>query len=136
MARRIAISRAMALASVRADFEASNLYGTSERNGWYVVYSYGSHWPLHAYNEELDMWFSNTDKYSTSTSRHFSQTQPRSSINITSEEMLHIIRKPLSEIRGINSNLDFAIRKNNDKKIVKRSAEPVLRGGELPEEDE
>jgi len=136
MARHISNSRAMALAAGRKDFVGSNLYGANERNGWYVVYSYGSHWPLHAYNKELEMWLSNADKYSTSTSRHFSQTQPRSSINITTAEMLHIIKKPLSALMGINSYVDFVIRKNNDKKRVKRSKEPALRGGELPEEDE
>ena len=40
----------------------------------YVVYSYGRHWPL--YINWNGVWFSNTDKYSRTTTKHASQTHP------------------------------------------------------------
>lgn len=43
----------------------------------YVVYSYGRHWPMHLYHEPTDTWYENRDKYSRTTSKHHSQTRPR-----------------------------------------------------------
>lgn len=40
----------------------------------YVVYSYGRSWPL--YINWNGVWFSNTDKYSRTTTKHASQTHP------------------------------------------------------------
>ena len=40
----------------------------------YVVYSYGSHFPLYAYHEGL--WYGNSDKYSVTTSRHRTYAHP------------------------------------------------------------
>ena len=36
----------------------------------YVAYSYGFHYPMCAYDYQLDQWFFNEDKYSPTTSRH------------------------------------------------------------------
>ena len=41
---------------------------------WYVVYSYGAHWPLFVYANGC--WFENEDKYSVSTSKHHTQCHP------------------------------------------------------------
>lgn len=40
----------------------------------YVVYSYGRHWPLWA--NWKGVWFGNTDKFSRTTTKHYSQTHP------------------------------------------------------------
>jgi hypothetical protein len=51
------------------------LYGT-----WtgrlYVVFSYGSHWPLFIYDSETSTWFENSSRHSVTTSRHRSQARP------------------------------------------------------------
>lgn len=36
----------------------------------YVVYSYGKHFPVAAFGEDLGGWAVNTDRYSPTTSRH------------------------------------------------------------------
>lgn len=46
----------------------------------YVVYSYGTHFPMYVW--ENGVWYGNGDKYSVTTSRHQSQCRPVSS-NIT-----------------------------------------------------
>jgi hypothetical protein len=43
-------------------------------NGFYVVYSYNRDWPLWVNWEGI--WFSNKDKISRTTSKHYSQTCP------------------------------------------------------------
>ena len=133
MATRIPNSRARPFVETRAEFEGSNLYGQWLYDGiWYVVFSYGSHWPLHAYSEELDAWFSNEDKYSVSTSKHKSQTWPRFSYDLSVEHMRYIIGKRVSQIREIP--IIDSLRKERAK-TVKRSAEPRLRGGVTLQED-
>ena len=55
-------------------FEGSNTWGENKRNGTYVVYSYGAHFPIFIYAEGV--WFENEDRYSVSTSRQQSQCRP------------------------------------------------------------
>jgi len=59
----------------RLPFQGSNLWGE-----WvdvvYVVYSYGKHFPLWVYDPETEQWFGNADRYSVSTSKHRTQSQP------------------------------------------------------------
>lgn len=43
----------------------------------YVVYSYGDHWPLHIWDDTSQCWYSNTDKYGPTTSKHATQSHPR-----------------------------------------------------------
>lgn len=42
----------------------------------YVVYSYGTHFPMYIYLPHQDQWFGNSDKYSRTTSSHQSQANP------------------------------------------------------------
>jgi len=42
----------------------------------YVVYSYGSHWPMFVYDGEVKKWCENSDKYSVSTSKQHTQLHP------------------------------------------------------------
>lgn len=42
----------------------------------YVVYSYGTHFPMYIYDKQMGQWLGNKDKYSQSTTRHQSQTRP------------------------------------------------------------
>lgn len=45
--------------------------------GLYVVYSYGKHYPMFAYDLETDQWFINGSKYSPTTSKQSSMLRPR-----------------------------------------------------------
>jgi len=56
-------------------FVASHMWG-EWLNDRYVVFSYGAHWPLFIYEQATDTWYANRDKYSQSTSRHYSQANP------------------------------------------------------------
>jgi len=66
----------------REPFKASNTFGQWVTEGLYVVYSYGYHFPMYAYDADNHMWFENTDKFSRSTSKQQSQLRPdtRSSV--------------------------------------------------------
>lgn len=46
----------------------------------YVVYSYGYHFPMYAYDFEHGKWLGNKDKYSRTTSKHQSQARPSEQI--------------------------------------------------------
>lgn len=56
-------------------FERS--YKDPYKAGLYVVYSYGSHYPMFAYDLETDQWFINSDKYSVTTSKQSSMLRPK-----------------------------------------------------------
>lgn len=45
-------------------------------NDLYVVYSYGSHFPMYVYDGISCEWFGNSDKYSVTTSRHQTAARP------------------------------------------------------------
>lgn len=42
----------------------------------YVIYSYGSHFPMYVYDETSGEWLGNKDKYSRTTSSHQSKYRP------------------------------------------------------------
>lgn len=55
------------------------MYGTPKSaygDKWYVVYSYGDHWPMYIKDMVADHWYANKDKASRTTSRHASQACP------------------------------------------------------------
>lgn len=68
--------------------------GTGEtdrmRKALYVVYSYGSHHPLYVYERSTGKWYRNTEKYSSTTSRHLTQAHPGVECEdiATTEEMM------------------------------------------------
>lgn len=76
----------------RKPFKANNLFGVIEGN-LYVVYSYGHHWPLFVCDMNNNQWYENTDKYSVSTSKHKSQSNPHVNavIPMTVKEMQKFI---------------------------------------------
>lgn len=58
------------MAARRVKFIANSFYGQWEGDGtreWYVVYSYGGHWPMFVWDER---WFEISERYSATTSRH------------------------------------------------------------------
>jgi hypothetical protein len=72
---RVANAKCRTKVQLRQPFKGSNLWGE-----WvgsvYAVYSYGRHFPLWVYDPETEQWFGNADRYSVSTSKHRTQSQP------------------------------------------------------------
>ena len=60
----------------------------------YVVYSYGTHFPIYMYDHKTEMWFGNSDRYSPTTSRHRSLARPQveGMYMVTSTDLSDIIR--------------------------------------------
>ena len=48
----------------------------NEVDDFYVVYSYGEHFPIYVYDHQCEMWFGNDDKYSPTTSKHQTMARP------------------------------------------------------------
>jgi hypothetical protein len=64
----------------KQEFEGSNLYGETLCSqglpAIYVVYSYGTHFPMYIYEYLTESWYGNNDKRSRSTTKHQSQCSP------------------------------------------------------------
>lgn len=79
-------SNATARALVQAcrEFDGNNTYGRIVRANrgedneekMFVVYSYGTHYPMYIYHEPTGTWYENHTKYSRSTSKQRSQLHP------------------------------------------------------------
>lgn len=81
-------------------FKNSNgqLFGRWETPTLFVVYSYGEHWPLFAWDGQTNEWLENYDKYSVTTSRHRTYAHPLADTNQMSRTMLkHIMTNRISE---------------------------------------
>lgn len=62
-------------------FTGNNIYGRwdSDNAGVhrrYIVYSYGTHFPMYIWDEDTGLWYGNSDRYSCTTSRHQSACAP------------------------------------------------------------
>ena len=59
----------------------------------YVVFSYGSHFPMYIYDAREQKWIGNKDKYSRSTTRHQSQGRPSGEIHVwyNTDDMKEVI---------------------------------------------
>lgn len=58
----------------RKPFKGSNCWGEKAGPDRYVVYSYGTHFPMFVYDS--GKWYGNKDRYSRSTNRRYSQLHP------------------------------------------------------------
>jgi hypothetical protein len=72
---RVSNSKAQRYVQLKARFKGSNLFSDMVA-GNYVVYSYGTHWPLFVFHAESGIWYENMDKRSATTSRHRTQAHP------------------------------------------------------------
>ena len=61
----------------------------------YVVYSYGYHFPMYAYDREHGKWLANKDKYSRTTSTHQSKACPSGRIDhwVDTATLKHLIQE-------------------------------------------
>jgi len=85
----------------RVEFKNTNgtLFGKWETPFLYVVYSYGEHFPMFLYDCAWYAWAINTDKYSVTTSRHFTYANPEcENVGSTTQELKEYIRKCKSEV--------------------------------------
>jgi hypothetical protein len=71
----------------REAFKGSNTFG-EWKGTVYTVYSYGYHFPLFAYDSIAKQWFSHGNKYSVSTSKHYTQLSPFAEFKKVSFEQL------------------------------------------------
>ena len=77
----------------RREFDGSNLYARNIGK-LYIVYSYGTHYPMFLFRK--GWWYENSDTYSKSTGKHHSQARPNYSRNIKAldtAEMKNIIHR-------------------------------------------
>lgn len=72
------------------------LFGRWETPSLYVVYSYGDHWPLFAWDN--GEWLENDDRYSVTTTRHRTHAHPHTQTFPTSRTSLkHIIANRIAD---------------------------------------
>jgi len=76
--KRVANSNCRGYVQQCKPFQGSNLFAnwirSSKGGDRYVVYSFGTHFPMFIYTS--GQWYENTDKYSRTTSKHQSQARP------------------------------------------------------------
>ena len=97
MKNKIANANARSAVQYLKEFEGSNTAGIwhsvmagGDYNPIYVVYSYGTHWPMFIY--ENGRWYENGDKYSKTTSKHHGQLHPQTQTEIRSvQDMRYIV---------------------------------------------
>ena len=101
VAKRIANKDAREYVQKAEPFQGSNLFGEYDdsdegSNTPYVVYSYGYHFPMFIYLNNI--WYENSDKYSVSTSKHQSQSHPMmETIKLNTEDMKRLLWKNTQE---------------------------------------
>jgi hypothetical protein len=85
---KIANSKCRSLVEAKEPFQGSNLWGvwsnstlTKSEERFYVVYSWGHHFPIYIYDEVTQQWFGNADRFSASTTRHQYLARPRQEIH-------------------------------------------------------
>lgn len=81
----------------------SQLYAVNHTPLLYAVYSYGDHWPLFVH-DGFD-WYENGDKYSSTTSRHHSHTNPHTNTQLRSCKWL---RNFIADHCDMNRKLEAA----------------------------
>lgn len=86
-------SRARFLVEERKPFTGSNCFAEINKNGQYIVYSYGYHYPLFVYNNGT--WWVNKDRYSLSTTKHRNKLAPTAHlIDSNTQELNQLILCP------------------------------------------
>ena len=86
------LNEAVGLVKGKKDFEAENVFAASyPTTGYYVVFSYGLHWPLFIYDYNKRQWYGNSDKYSVTTSRHYGKLNPGNVLPLPCEEMKRLV---------------------------------------------
>lgn len=88
--KRVANNKASEVINKLEEFQGSNMFGKLLKRTQgkdmdyelYVVYSYGSHFPMYIYDTKEQKWLGNSDKYSRSTTRQQSHARPSGQIDV------------------------------------------------------
>ena len=88
---RVANKNARDYVRSRILFQGNNLFSELLRKG-YVVYSYGYHFPLFVYSQKTKKWYGNSDKYSSTTSKHNTQCGIDDYMSKSTNEMQELIQ--------------------------------------------
>jgi hypothetical protein len=73
-------STARSYVNAKVNFQGSHMYGMWQGR-YFVVFSYGHHFPMYAYDSKRGEWLGNEDKYSPTTSRHQRDTMPTEGVH-------------------------------------------------------
>ena len=71
--KKVSNQRCRGFVQDRKEFIGNNLFAVYQNNK-YVVYSYGTHFPLFVYHN--GKWYENCDRYSVTTSKQKTQSHP------------------------------------------------------------
>ena len=86
------LDEAVGLIKGKKEFEAGNVFAVDyPTTGYYVVFSYGLHWPLFIYDYKKKQWYGNSDRYSVTTSRHYGKLNPGNVLPLPCEEMKKLV---------------------------------------------
>ena len=98
---RVSNNKARDYVNGHKEFQGSNTFakwlekgnGREDADKLYVVYSYGSHFPMYVYDKEQGKWIGNKDKYSQSTTRHQSLLRPSQGVEVwlNTDEMKDVV---------------------------------------------
>lgn len=84
----VTLNEMSSMVNGRMPFHGNSVFATWVSNSLYVVYSYGTHFPMYVYDASASVfdevgnevskgvWLGNTDKYSTTTSKHQGKCRP------------------------------------------------------------
>ena len=86
------LKRAVELIKNKSMFSAGNVFALNYPvTGYYIVFSYGLHWPLFIYDHKKGQWYGNSDKYSATTSKHYRKLNPGNVLPLPCEEMKRLV---------------------------------------------
>ena len=86
------LKQAVDLVKGKKEFKAGNVFAINYPvTGYYIVFSYGLHWPLFIYDYNKRQWYGNSDKYSVTTSKHYSKLNPGNVLPLSCEEMKRLV---------------------------------------------
>ena len=86
------LDEAVGLVKGKKEFEAEHVFAVDyPTTGYYVVFSYGLHWPLFIYDYAKKQWYGNSDKCSATTSRHYSKLNPGNVLPLSCEGMKGLV---------------------------------------------
>lgn len=89
------------------------LFGYWVKPDIYAVFSYGNHWPLFIWEDDgfgSGAWYANSDKYSPTTSKHYTQAHPHSDpapLPLKQKDMLTLLEYGIAGVAaGIPNTYD------------------------------
>lgn len=86
------LKEAVELVKSKSMFTAGNVFSINYPvTGYYIVFSYGLHWPLFIYDHRKGQWYGNSDKYSVTTSKHYGKLNPGNVLPLSCEEMKRLV---------------------------------------------